>query len=203
MVIGQSQCFMIALVLSAAVGARRGWNREVITCAIVLGTVLFLLNGGADMLNTFIANFTQHIGGGTASAAALSGGGVPGTSPSGSAPTYAATTGVNACTPISSQTLGTLIFGGMSFLGYRAGSKYGPPPKLHTHRIAGTIPGAVNGASMAYYLSHGVLTGNKQLLLFSPSGTLTSTYLPEIFGIGLAGLLVVLFIASQTSKSSK
>lgn len=202
MVIGQSQCFLIALVVSAAVGARRGWGREVITCAIVLGTVLFLLNGGADMLNTFIASLTQHVGG-TASAAALSGGGVPGTTPSGGAPAYAATTGINACSPISSQALGTGIFGGMSYLGYRAGSKYGPPPKLHTHRIAGTIPGAVNGASMAYYLSHGVLTGNKQLLLFSPSGSLTSTYLPEIFGVGLIGLLVVLFIAGQTSKSGK
>lgn len=201
MVIGQSQCFLIALVLSAAVGARRGWSREVITCAIVLGTVLFLLNGGADMLNTFIANLTHNVGG-TASAHALSGGTTPGVSPSGGTPTYSAATGSNICTPVSSQTLGTLIFGGMSFLGYRAGSKYGPPPKLHTHRIAGTIPGAVNGASMAYYLSHGVLTG-KQLLLYSPSGNLTSTYLPQIFGIGLLGLLVVLFIASQTSKSSK
>lgn len=201
MVIGQSQCFLIALVLSAAVGARRGWNREVITCAIVLGTVLFLLNGGADMLNTFIVNLTQHVGG-TASAAALSGG-TTGTTSGGGAPAYAATTGVNGCTPISNQTLGTLIFGGMSYLGYRTDSKYGPPPKLHTHRIAGTIPGAVNGASMAYYLSHGVLTGNKQLLLFSPSGTLTSSYLPQIFGVGLIGLLVVLFIAGQTSKSSK
>lgn len=202
MVIGQTQCFMIALVLSAAVGARRGWSREVITCAIVLGTVLFLLNGGADMLNTFIASLTQHVGG-TASAAALSGGGVPGTTPSGGVPSYAAATGINACSPISTRALGDGIFAGMSYLGYRAGSKYGPPPKLHTHRIAGTIPGAVNGASMAFYLSHGVLTGNKQLLLFSPSGSLTSTYLPEIFGIGLIGLLVVLFIAGQTSKSSK
>lgn len=201
MVIGQSQCFLIALVVSAAVGARRGWNREVITCAIVLGTVLFLLNGGADMLNTFIAGLSQHVGG-TASAQGLSGGGAPGVSPSGGTPTYAANSAINACTPISSQALGTVIFGGMSFLGYRAGSKYGPPPKLHTHRIAGTIPGAVNGASMAYYLSHGVLTG-KQLLLYSPSGSLTSTYLPQIFGLGLVGLLIVLFIASQTSKSSK
>jgi hypothetical protein len=199
MVIGQSQFFMIALVLSSAIGARRGWSREVITCAIVLGTVLFLLNGGADMLNTFLGNLTHSVGG-TASAHALSGGTAPGVSPSGVAPTYAAATTGAACSPVTSQTLGTLIFAGMSFLGYRTGSKYGSAPTLHTHRIAGTIPGAVNGASMAYYLSHGVLTG-KQLLLYTPSGNLTSTYLPQIFGIGLAGLLVVLFIASQTGKS--
>jgi hypothetical protein len=199
MVIGQSQFFLIALVLSSAIGARRGWSREVITCAIVLGTVLFLLNGGADMLNTFLGNLTHSVGG-TASAHALSGGTAPGVSPSGVAPTYAAATTGAACSPVTSQTLGTLIFAGMSFLGYRTGSKYGSAPTLHTHRIAGTIPGAVNGASMAYYLSHGVLTG-KQLLLYTPSGNLTSTYLPQIFGIGLAGLLVVLFIASQTGKS--
>ena len=171
MVISQSQCFLIALVIAAAVGARRGWGREVITCAIILGTVLFLSNGGGNYIATFLSQ-GLHNTSGTAAA---------------------------ACNTINPQMLSTLVFGGMTWLGYAAGSKYGTAPKSHNHRIAGTIPGAINGASLAYYVGNSILPGNS-VLLNTPSSAFSNTYLPEVFGLGLLGLLAVLFIAAQASK---
>lgn len=171
MVISESQCFLIALVLAAAVGARRGWGREVITCAIILGTVLFLSNGGGDYLANFLAQ------------------GLHGTSGQSSA----------SCTTVNPQILSTVVLAGMTWLGYSAGTKYGTAPKTHNHRIAGTIPGAINGASLAYYASNSILPG-RSVLLNTPTGAFSNTYLPEVFGFGLLGLLAVLFIAAQASK---
>lgn len=171
MVISQSQCFLIALVIAAAVGARRGWGREVITSAIILGTVLFLSNGGGNYIATFLSQ-GLHNTSGTAAA---------------------------ACNTVNPQMLSTLVFGGMTWLGYAAGSKYGTAPKTNNHRIAGTIPGAINGASLAYYASNSILPGNS-VLLNTPSSAFSNTYLPEVFGLGLLGLLAVLFIAAQASK---
>ena len=173
MVISQSQCFLIALVLAAAIGARRGWGREVITCAIILGTVLFLSNGGGDYLANFL---TQGLHG------------APGQ-----------TSAATVCNTVNPQMLSTLVFAGMTWLGYTAGTKYGMAPKTHNHRIAGTIPGAINGASLAYYVSNSILPG-RSVLLNTPGGAVTNTYLPEVFGFGLLGLLAVLFIAAQASK---
>lgn len=171
MVISQSQCFMIALVVAAAVGARRGWGREVITCAIILGTVLFLSNGGGSYIANFLSQGLHNA----------------------SAQTSA------ACNTFNPQVLSTLVFAGMTWLGYTVGSKYGTAPKTHNHRIAGTIPGAINGASLAYYASNSILPGNS-VLLNTPTGAFSNAYLPEVFGIGLLGLLAVLFIAAQASK---
>jgi hypothetical protein len=159
------------LVIAAAVGARRGWGREVITCAIILGTVLFLSNGGGNYIATFLSQ-GLHNTSGTAAA---------------------------ACNTVNPQMLSTLVFGGMTWLGYAVGSKYGTAPKSHNHRIAGTIPGAINGASLAYYASNSILPGNS-VLLNTPSSAFSNTYLPEVFGLGLLGLLAVLFIAAQASK---
>jgi hypothetical protein len=95
-----------------------------------------------------------------------------------------------------------VIFGGMTWLAYAAGKKYGAPPKSSNHRIAGAIPGAIDGASIAYFISKTVLPG-QSVLLNTPSPSTTSHLLPLVFGIGLLGLLAVLFIAAQASKGGK
>ncbi|MGH2514892.1 MAG: hypothetical protein ACRDHP_04485 [Ktedonobacterales bacterium] len=174
MSVSQSQCFLIALVLTGAIGARRGWGREVITCAIILGTVLFLLNGGGNVLAGWLTQATSSAS--------------------------SATTGNSAplCS-LNGQMLSTLAFAGMSWLGYSAGTKWGNPPKTGNHRIAGTIPGAMNGAAMAYYVSNSILPG-RQVLVNSPSPAFAGAELPVIIGIALIGLLAVLFVAAQTSK---
>jgi len=43
----------------------------------------------------------------------------------------------------------------------------------------------------------------QSVLVNTPSPTATSNLLPLVFGIGLLGLLAILFVATQTSKGSK
>jgi hypothetical protein len=177
MVISQTQCFLIALVLFGVIGARRGWNREVITSAILLGTVFFLTYGGGSIVANVLANgLRAPLAGVNASD--------PPTSP--------------AC-PVTPSSLSNLIFLGMSWLSYQAGTKWGPAPRTHNHRIAGTIPGAMNGAAMAYYTANNLLPG-RELLVQSPSPGFAGGFMPEVLGVGLLGLLAVLFIASQATK---
>jgi hypothetical protein len=179
MVVGQTQCYMLALVIAAAVGAHRGWGREVITCAILLGTVLFLFNGGIDFLLGGLGNLTR---GTTAGIAA----GDPTT-----------------CSPATKQTITTGVFGLLTYLGYRAGSRYGSPAQHSGHRIAGIIPGALNGAAIAYYFTNALVPNGRQLTLFAPTGETTTAYLPEVFGLGLIGLVIVLMVAGASGKDSK
>lgn len=204
MVIGPIQCFVLFIVLFAAIGARRGWNREVIACAFILGTVMFLSLGGLNLIDQLLSNGLIS----TASAKGLMpSGGIP---PSGSgvgagalaATPAPASDATASCPPlVKSPILSSLIFGGMSWLGYRVSAKYGQPPKSSNHRIAGIMPGAINGAAIAYYVSSAILPG--QVTVQTPTSATTANFLPLVFGVGLIGLLLVVFIASQASKSAK
>lgn len=176
MSISQTQCFMIAVVLAGALGARRGWGREVITCAIMLGTVLFLSNGGGNLVANWLARF-QSGASSTATAGVVNG----------------------QFVTANGQLLSELIFIGITIIGYSVGDKWGTAPKSHNHRIAGIIPGAMNGAAMAYYISNTILPG-RTVVVNSPSPDFASSELPLIIGLGLIGLLVVLFIAAQATK---
>lgn len=180
MTITPSQSFLFALLITGVLGFRHGWGRSVITTAMILGTLLFLSNGG----DTFLSNLlTGGVGG------ALSGSGGQAT-PSGSA--YCSTAGF-------SHGLSELLFAGMTFLGYSVGYRHGPPPKTSNHRLAGIIPGVINGTAIAFYISHNVFPGT-QLMVNTPGTLDTSAYLPEVFAFGLVGLLIVLFVSGQTSK---
>ena len=177
MVISQSQAFLTALAFFGAIGAVRGWHREVITAAIVLASVLFLSNGGGNL----ISNIFIH-GAGAA------------TQPS-SASSYS-----SACYGGLPSTVSNLSFAGLTFLGYRVGGIHAPAPALAHHRVTGTIPGVVNGAAIAYYISHYILPGTN-LVIGTPGPGDASSYLPLVFGLGILCLLAVVFITSQANKS--
>lgn len=200
MSINAIQLIVIVLVITGAVGVRRGWAREVITTAILLATIIFLLVGGA----AFILQFFSQGFVGTASAHALSGGGPsvptgPGTTTGPSSGYPSQTSGV--CVATGAQSLANFIFFGMTWLAYWAGSKHGQPPKNGTHRLAGAVPGAINGAVIMYYISHAGLLG-RQVIVENPSPAAVSTFLPVVLVLGLLGLLAVLFVASQGKKAS-
>jgi len=208
LVVDQGQCFLLMLLVGAVVGFWRGWVREVITCTIILATLLFLTLGGADLL----ANLLGGRGLGlvpTASAHPLypagggnpSGGGLPGQPPApGTSGSVSAST---ACpTNVNAQALGTLIFAGMTWFAYRMGTRFGSPPSSRGQRWAGVIPGAVNGGAIAYWVSRTLLPG-QQIIVQSPSSGVTVALLPLVFGFGLLALLAILFIASQTGKGAK
>lgn len=192
MSINATQMLLIVLVITGAIGARRGWAREVITTAILLATVAFLsLGGAAFILQLFNQGFV-----GTASAHALSGGGPGITTGTGGGTTPQTPA---ACVATGAQSLSNFIFMGMTWLGYWAGSKHGQPPKNGTHRLAGIVPGAINGAVIIYYVSRAGLLG-RQLIVESPSPMSVNAFLPAVLALGLLGLLAVLFVASQGRK---
>lgn len=186
MVIDQQTAFVGALAIAAMAGFKRGWGREVITCAIILGTVLFLSNGGDQMISQFVANlFHGHLPG-TATAEAAGTG-------------TAAASQTVYCSPVTTKVLSGATFTGMSFLGYRTGYRHGSPAKHYNHRIAGVIPGTINGAAIAYYLSHSIFPGT-QISLAAPDAATTTSNLPVVFGIGFVALLGLLFVVAQNGK---
>ena len=138
MVITQVQAFLAILAAGGAIGARRGWHREVISSAVILRPLLFFVNGG-DLL---LANlFTNGVSGGLAGGAADP-----------PASTAACTIG------LQSAVITKVGFPVMALMGYRTAYRYGPPPTMTHHRITGMIPGLVNGAAIAYYISHYILS---------------------------------------------
>lgn len=200
MIIGPTQTFIFSLLAGGAYGARRGWSKEVITTAVVLSNVLFLSNGGAG----FLAHILSSTLGSAATSSAL--GGPLFAGGGGTAPTYTGTTAFGStagatCTTALVTAVSRVTFLGLTWLGYRSGSRYGPSPKLTSHRVAGTVPGVVNGAAIAYYVSNNILPGTS-VLLNTPGSVDTSNYLPMVFGIGIVALLVVLFVAGQMKKAA-
>jgi hypothetical protein len=177
LVIPQSQAFLTVLAIFGVIGAVRGWHREVITAAIVLATVLFLTNGGGNL----ISNIFIH-GAGAA------------TQPS-SASSYS-----SACYGGLPSTVSNFSFAGLTIFGYRVGGIYAPAPALAHHRVSGASPGLVNGGAIAYYISRNILPGTN-LVIGTPSPGEASSYLPLVFGLGILVLLVVVFITTQSSKS--
>jgi len=55
MLLDSTQCFFVLVAVTALVGYIRGWACEVVTCAVVLGAVLFLAAGGERELVTLAA----------------------------------------------------------------------------------------------------------------------------------------------------
>ncbi|MFI5273024.1 MAG: hypothetical protein ACHQ4H_08345 [Ktedonobacterales bacterium] len=199
MIITPTQTFLASLIFAGGVGARRGWAREVITCAVVLSTVLFLSNGGGGFLaHLFSGAVGSAAGGSTAVGGPLFAGG-GGTAPTGTATTTSSFS--STCTAGLVAAISNVTFVGLSWVGYRSGSRYGPPPKMSSHHVAGVVPGFVNGAAIAYYVSHYIFP-NTTVLLNTPGSIDTASYLPAVFGVGLAALLIVLFVAGQMKKAS-
>ena len=135
MYITSNECFFVIVLTAAFVGLWRGWVREVITTAILLGVILFLLLGGSDVLYRFIfvnlIDAFKALGGSTVSA--------PGS------PTDTPTSAPN------DFLFSVLTFGGLTTVGYLVGHKAGKAPTTATHRLAGLIPGP-STARLLYFM---------------------------------------------------
>jgi len=177
MVISQTGAYFLLVAGTALTGAVRGWQREMLTAAILLATLLFVTTGGGY----FLANlFTR----GTGSIAE------PGST------TYTAT---SSCVDNLPSTLSTLTFVCLTIMAYRVGRFVFPTPRTFSQRFAGMLLGAVNGAVIAYYLSVNVLRG-RVITLATPGPVAASAYLPMVIGVGILGMLIVYFIARQANR---
>ena len=186
MYITSSECFFVIVLTAAFIGLWRGWVREVITTAILLGVILFLMLGGSDVIYRFIfvnlIDAFKALGGSTVSA-----------SNSASAPPG---------TTQSDFLFSVLTFGGLTAVGYLVGHKAGKAPTTATHRLAGLIPGTVNGAALVFYATRNIIP-NVDVNVQSPDSTTVGNYLPIIFGIALLAVVVILIALSTKSKAKK
>lgn len=185
MVIGPMQCFLVILVITAIIGLSRGFLREVITMAIVLASVVFLLNGGDGLLHSFFFNNLPQ---------ALH------DLVYGNSGVTVGTPAVSDPNPTGDYLFGIGSFLGLTGLGYVVGHRYGGPPASNQHRLGGILPGLVNGAAISYYASKSILPSTV-FNLTSPSSALTQAYLPVILGLGLVGLVAVLVVSALSSRS--
>jgi len=208
-VISQAQVFLVAIVVGAIAGARRGWMREVITCTMMLTTVLFLSLGGGDL----ITGLFSHGFGGTALAhpqasppipyTPLSGGGGgPGGSPAQSSGGSGTGSPGDCSFGLMGQLVSNAIFAGMTWISYRVGSRYGKPPTNSNHRLAGMIPGAVNGGIIMFYLSRSIFHG-QDIVLRTPTGASARSTFSVVLALGFLALFALLFIAAMARRPAK
>ncbi|HEY7348893.1 MAG TPA: hypothetical protein VH599_11335 [Ktedonobacterales bacterium] len=187
MYITSSECFFVIILIAAFIGLWRGWIREVITTAILLGVILFLMLGGSGILYQFIfvnlVNAFRALFSGDSISAANS----------------------NTVAPLSTQGdfLFTLLtFGGLTTVGYLVGHRAGRPPTAASHRLAGVIPGIVNGAAVVFYTTRSIIP-NADVSVQGPNAATASNYLPVIFGIALLAVVGILVVLSTKSKAKK
>jgi hypothetical protein len=184
MTITSGECFFVIILVAAFIGLWRGWLREVITTAILLGVILFLMLGGAGILYQFIfVNLVNAI-------KALFGGNTVSVS------------GSNAASPSTqADFLFTLLsFLGLTGIGYMVGHKTGKPPASTTHRLAGIIPGTVNGAAVVFYATHSIIQQQLDVSVQGPNATTATNYLPVIFGIALLAVVGILLVSRKAKK---
>ena len=175
MTITSSLLALLTLLITVGIGIKRGWGREVITAAIVLGTLLFLETGGDRLITGLFIGASGPVDPSSCLADALSS---------------------------ATRTISGFIFGGMTLLGYYAGRWHGARPASGNHRIAGAVAGLVTGGSIVYYMSRNLFPGG-QVLINMPDASTPLASLPMILGVGLVALIGILFIAFQGRKSSK
>jgi len=177
MTISATQCFLIVVIVFALIGLLRGWLREIVTTAIILGSIVFLSIGGSQYLSHFITQtvpgaFNYVVNNGHTTVGS-----------SGSGPTF-------------SPTVTLAVFGVLSALGYIIGHRFGRPPTKPTHRLVGIIPGTVNGLAIASYgstLFTQASGGPPTLSVQGLTSSAGSQYYPLIFIVAIIVMLIVLF----------
>lgn len=175
MTITSSLLALSTLLITMAIGIKRGWGRELITTSIVLGTLLFLETGGDRLVTSMLVGATSPVDPNSCLGSALSS---------------------------TTRTVSGFIFGGMTLLGYYAGRWHGASPQSGNHRVAGAVAGLATGGCIVYYASRHLFPGG-QVLINMPDSSTPLASLPMILGIGLVALVAVLFIAYQGKKTSK
>lgn len=167
MILTETQFFVIVMLIAAARGYTRGWHREIITCAIILGSVLFLTIGGGDAIAQLLSTIPNMF--------------------RGVAP------GVNLATVTPNPTFDFIVLIGFTVLADFAGGHYGTGPKVVQHRLSGMIAGSVSGLALVYYVTRQLLPSTT-ISMTSPSATLATTWIIGIFGVGMMVLLLLALV---------
>ena len=190
MTITSGECLFVILLVAAFVGIWRGWIREVITTAILLGAILFLSLGGQDWLyRFFFVNLVDAV------KALFEGSSV--TVPAGSS---------SPLQPQSDFWFTFLTFGGLTSIAYVVGHKaHTPSPQQLTprHRLVGVVPGLVNGITILFYSVRNNILSPTGVNVQSPNQTNINNSLPIIFGLGLVVVVGALIWLTTKGKAKK
>lgn len=168
MTLSANQCFFVLLLVAAARGYSRGWHREIITCAVTLGGVLFLTVGGGNALAQLL-------------------GSVPNALPGGSGLNF------NVNTAPSNPVFNFLLLAAFAVIGHFAGGSYGAAPKSAQHRLGGLAAGIVTGLAVVYYITRQILPSTT-FDATSPSSALVTSWLIGLFGVGVMLMLLLALI---------
>lgn len=174
MTISQAQLTVLTLLITGVIGFKRGWAREVITTAIVLGTLLFLELGGGTLLTTLFSGAASGAGGGASTASCYN----------------------------MTGSLSDLVFGGMTAIGYYAGNRHGTNPVSGNHRVTGIIPGVITGGAISFWVGQHLFSHAQGILnILGAFGFLAS--LPVLLILGVIGLVSALFVSRNGQKAAK
>jgi hypothetical protein len=166
-------------------GFWRGWMREIITLAITLGSVLFLLNGGIIWLWQFIFYSI----------------------PQAFQDLFMGTSGANWNSSFNDYNLNKpnpygnfWLFASFVLtvgLGYLIGHKYGTRPQLFLSRAIGFILGIINGIVIMFYATKQLAWGGS-ITLQTPNAWQSQMEMLSAIGCGLGLVAVVMFITFGT-----
>ncbi len=184
MTITSGECLFLILLVAAFIGLWRGWIREVITTAILLGVILFLLLGGDALLYRFffvnLANAFKALFEGNSVSV-----------PASSTPS----------TPQGDAVFSIATFVTLTGVGYLVGHKAGKPPTATVHRLSGIIPGTVNGIAVVFYTVDHIIP-QLQVNVESPDVGTVTNYAPVVFGLAIVAVVGVLIVLT-TRKAKK
>ncbi len=182
MYVGPSQTVFLLVLVTGFMGFWRGWVREVITLAITLGSVLFLLNGGI----VWLWNFIFYV--------------IPGAFKylfQGSSG-FNWDSSFNDYHPNLPDPYGRfwLFF---SFiltvgLGFLIGHKYGAKPTLFIYRLWGAILGVINGIVIMFYVTKQIAWGGS-ITFVTPDSWQSQLGMLSGIGCGLGLVAVMMFAA--------
>lgn len=167
MTLTANQLFFALLVAAAAIGYARGWHREIITTAVILGCVLFLTIGGGDVLAEILFVVIPDF--------------VRGIAPS-----------INFTNPTPNLGVDVIMLIAFVVLGHLAGTRFGTAPKSAQHRLSGMVAGTVTGLALIYYITRKLPVTTFSAT--SPSTGLVTTWVIGLFGVGLILLLFVALV---------
>lgn len=181
MYIGPSQCVFLVALFTGFMGLWRGWVREIITLAITLGSVLFLLNGGIIWLWRFLFYIIPN----TFKELFLGSSGVNWDS------------SFNDYNPNKPNPYGNFfLFASLVLtvgLGYLIGHRYGTKPQLFVNRLLGAILGVINGIVIMFYVTKQLAWGGS-ITLVTPDSWQATAWMLSALGCGLGLVAVVMFI---------
>lgn len=173
------ELFFFIIVVMAILGFMRGWRREVLALAFLLGAILFLAVGGGTWMADLLFVRLPFAFGNTSQ--------VP---PSPSASTIGLTT--------------IITFAVIVAIGYLVGNRVFPKPTLPVDRIMGIIPGIIGGIAIYVLIANtsiGTFIKNINLQVGSPDQGVIGNSLLLLFLVVIAVVIIGL-VAANSKKSA-